>query len=253
MKRVLSAVLFCTLLAVSAAAAQTTTSVKFKSANPYGTFTGFGVYVGPYQLQFNPSPFSALPGAPIVDAFCVDFGHHISASTWQARIVGMNNLSGIHQYTRQGVLIPANVAMAQRNYLAAAWLATQMMAVPPSQRASGASAWKWYHGAIWHIMGRGANDVLNSGEPFYAQYNPLSSAEKSQIQTKFQAALNTGVGQMAGHEDEWVVVSPTNLSSATSSQEFITRNVVPEPATLILLASGLLALGLVAYFRSGLA
>jgi hypothetical protein len=57
---------------------------------------------------------------------------------------------------------------------------------------------------------------------------------------------------MANHGDDvsadWYVISPT---SQTPSQEFIMHtNVIPEPETIILLASGLLALGAVAYFRS---
>ncbi len=241
MKRVLSAVFLCTILAVSGVAAQ---SVTLKSANPYGTVTGFGVYVGPYQLQFNPSPFSGLPGQPILDAFCVDFGHEVSiGQTWTARVTSMGDLDGIHQYTRQGILIPGDVLMAQRNYLASAWLATQMT-------STNTSDWQWYHGAIWHIMGAGGNEVLETGEPFFDRYNPL--VDKSSIDQKVSDALTYGYQRVSG--DDWVIVTPSpDFATTTSAQEFITRNVVPEPATLILLASGLLALGLVAYFRSGLA
>lgn len=240
MKRVLSAVFLCTVLAVSAAAAQTPTSVTFKSATPYGAYTGFGVYVGPYRLQFNPSPFAGLPGSPIVDAFCVDFDHY-AQSTWTANATLTSASStALTTYTRQGMLYGFDVG--QRNYLAAAWLATQMMALPVADRAT---QWALYHGAIWHIM---SGPTLDAADRFYNPF--MAFGNQTGVTDLVAAALNNSGNVNA---NDWVVVTPTDLTSSTGSQEFITRNVVPEPATIILLASGLLALGLVAYFRSGLA
>ncbi|MDH4044846.1 MAG: PEP-CTERM sorting domain-containing protein, partial [Gemmatimonadota bacterium] len=49
----------------------------------------------------------------------------------------------------------------------------------------------------------------------------------------------------AVNASEWMVIT----DASGSTQEFITRNVVPEPETIILLVSGLMAIGAVAYFR----
>jgi hypothetical protein len=213
------------LAAPVAAQYQSPQTVQFRSANgPHA----FGTVVGPYRLQL-----MGEPGQPTIDAFCVDFEHTVR-STWTANITGLSgDLSGTRQYAIYG-----NQAVTRARYQAAAWLAQQMMTQPQS-------SWWRYHGAIWYVT---SGPTLTSSDAFYSPFNALSSSNETAVRNLALQALNTGYATV--ESNSWAVITPTNASYSGSSQEFITRNVVPEPASVILLGSGLLVLGLVAYRRS---
>jgi hypothetical protein len=227
-------------LVAGAAQAQFTSpqQVKFKNTYPWGfSKTAYGVYIGPYTLELQ-NGLSADPGKMTVDAFCVDFEARV-ASPWMANInnVETGDLTQTKQYARY-----LDVTIVRERYRAAAWLAAKM-------NPGNSNQWWKYHGAIWALMSQGADgsegDAFDSDDAFWNPFARLSSLNQGYVLEKMNDA-------MANHGDDvsadWYVISPT---SQTPSQEFIMHtNVIPEPETIILLASGLLALGAVAYFKS---
>jgi hypothetical protein len=223
--RLIAPALALLVAAPAVAQYQSPQTVRFVSATGP---SAFGVRVGPYRLQLQ-----GEPGQPTIDAFCVDFEHNVRSS-WTANIVGLNgDLSSTRQYQIYG-----NTAVTQARYRAAAYLAQTMLTQPQS-------TWWRYHGAIWYIM---SGPTLTSSDAFYSPFNALSSTNENVVRNLALYALNTGYSTV--DHNGWAVITPTNYGYSTSSQEFITRNVVPEPETVILLGSGLLLLGLVALRRS---
>lgn len=168
------------------------------------------VYIGAYYAKM-----LAEPGQPTVDVFCEDFSHSISLNQeWTARFtnLGTGNLLD----TRWGAL-GAN----QQQYMEAAWLVLQFNAQPTTE-------WAGIHSAIWNIFTPGT---------------PAPSTDAAMWLGRAQTFWNDG-SVVAG---EWTVVTDVNtISGVGGVQEFLMhQTVTPEPATLILLGTGLaLTLGI---------
>jgi len=175
-------------------------------------------YTSPYFAQFeNLSSHSwMLPVGggpsfgPTTDIFCVDFFHNsYIGQVTNVYLTNLGHLSAgwLGTYTRSSNLT---------QYLEAAWLAQQITSGPLG-RADALDM----NGAIWKLM---------SGSPdFYRGAN--------------DAAISFWVGQAAANythvnASNWVVVTPEGNPGIGGSQEYITQ-VTPEPATLLLLGTGL--------------
>jgi hypothetical protein len=219
---------------VAPAAAQ---NFKFVSGTPYPTqptiqVGSYRYYVSPYRGQF-----LSEPGQPTVDIWCVDFFHEVSNNqTWNANLtnLGSGDLSNTYGMRFRGW----SEGIAEERYKAAAWLATQFI-VPPSDNKG---QWPELQAAIWSLMGKNAD---GSSTAF-----PLSWVPG--VQTNAQGWMGAAIAASQGGQvngSEWTVISDVRGSSY-ATQEFIARyNVVPEPATLILFATGLVAIAGLAYYR----
>ena len=187
------------------------------------------VYTSPYFAQFSglsPAANAALlpPGGTQWDIFCVDFQHN--AYIGQTTNVYLTNLSQVNLSNSNGWLGQYTRSTSLTSYLESAWLSQQIMSAGVNTDKA-----KDMNGAIWQIMGgtvyrNGSNTNIAAWADSAAKY----------------------VGDVTA--SNWVVVTPytTNTDgsrSVASSQEFLTQ-VTPEPATLLLLGTGLVAMMLAA-------
>lgn len=171
-----------------------------------------GVYVGPYG--------GSMPGFPDLDIFCVDFAHHaVLNRPWGVTVTSLGEGAALDGATRFG-----------QNYLdeyrAATWLAGQF---PLTPRGSGNAGWGSLHASMWHLFTPG---TPSWSFPGYSGPLPPEWMSDAREATQFASASEF---------DNWYVVTDNNPNDG-DRQEFITQlNVVPEPATLILMGTGLIA------------
>ena len=234
------AMAFAGLLAAGSLSAQQTGYVQWKGVN--GTWAKYGnaatptttwsVYTSPYHAafkiptnspasQFMP-PSGTTTFGPTEDIFCVDFIHAANTGTYAANFTNLGtNAADIGIKTRTHTL---------QQYLESAWLAQEILANGVATDAA-----KDINGAIWQIM---------NGQPKYRWTGLTWSA--TGINSWIAAATsrwNAGTQTMAGvNAANWVVVTD-KLAAANNtggSQEYLTQVVTPEPATMLLLGTGLL-------------
>ncbi len=232
LKSIAMAVVSSALVAGSLSAQTATGSTMWRGVNgAWSCYSGGTIngcfYTSPYKASFKipslPTNQAYLPSAgvstfgPTDDIFCVDFIHDANTSSTGYNTYFTNlghDASSIGVTTRTHTLT---------QYLEAAWLAQGIEA----QSNKGSAAALDMNGAIWQIM---------SGFTVYR--NGVNTGINSWV-TQAELASNW----QSVNANSWVVV--TDYAAAgdntpgVGSQEYLTQ-VTPEPATMLLLGTGLM-------------
>ncbi|MGQ0640094.1 MAG: PEP-CTERM sorting domain-containing protein [Gemmatimonadaceae bacterium] len=194
-------------VATSEIAAAQPIGLKFQSGPPSPAVTGYGYYVGPFS-----GTVTSNPTLPTISLYCVDILNRITwGKTWNANLtnLGQTNLSN----TRHG-----SAKLLQ--YRKAAWLTTQFS-------LNSTTAWAGIQAAIWNLLNPGAPNG-GAAETFWLnKANTFASSTTYGTYNWNQFHIVTPVGA-------------AGLVRGGGTQEFITPSVTPEPATLLLLATGLI-------------
>lgn len=184
-----------------------------------GSGVGFnGVQVGPYRGMM-----LSEPGTPTIDIYCVDFLNEVHLNqTWTARMTNLGGgslgntrlgqlfgMSGFSFYGTDDVLT---------RYRKAAWLTTQFA-------IQNTSAWGGIHSAIWLLTTPNVTSNLPSAFIAAAGYW-FGKASTNYLSVDVRSiAIATDVRTVGGQD---------------GVQEYIL--VTPEPATILMLGSGLAGL-----------
>ena len=207
MKRFLLSALSAALLAqpVQLNAQQPYLYPGVPGATEYLNFlSGSGVNGG-YGVQVGPykAAFGMNVTTPAFSIYCVDYNHY--AVDQYVNVTGLGPVGTLSNTRINNYVV----------YQQAAYLSSLFDTAPTS-------SWGGIHAAIWKLT---SNVTLgNATQRNY--YLGLAAANASTFNTS-----------------GWYVLSPTSLRSTSGGQEFLMRTVsVPEPATFLLLASGLLLL-----------
>jgi hypothetical protein len=205
---------------------------------------GGGAYRASFNIHPTPSPAWQWPASasgtafgPAVDIYCIDFLHNAntSSSGYSAYFTKLTaaSFSGPGYTTRSTDLTA---------YLKAAWLTMQLKPLESQTTTAAKTTRAEIHAAIWWVMAGEPGSVYDGSGSTSDPLNYSATGMNGWI-----SQANANYGSVNGME--WTVVTDARCAGSLGqgsayadacSQEFLTHNVVPEPATMILLGTGLL-------------
>jgi hypothetical protein len=250
------------------ALAQTTTTVTINGKSPAGDtpVTSGGAAAG-YPAgtpNFYISPYAGVINvgtaeATVVSLNCVDFFHHVSIpETWTAWMTNLGDAAAnnaLLQYTRYGNLAGASAyANTLTLYKQAAWLTLQYDA--NAGAPTSANKTRAIQSAIWTLFNPYTMAASSSptGSPAYDQFSfhgkapsftgptaGLGEDDSSWWVSEAQAAIAANALSDADLQYFSVLTDNTNPWATDSKQEFVIH-VTPEPSTVVLMLTGIIAL-----------
>lgn len=186
----------------------------FVGASP-GIAGTFGTYVGPYTGDLIGDAFGQF------SIYCVDYLHYAQ----DIDLVNVSPLSGSLTNTRMG-------SFGSTQYTQAAYLSSLFESwgdYSDGGTYSKQTVWSGLHAAIWSVT----SDVT------------VGSGDTETLRNEFLTEASSVTNLASVDLDEWFVLTNVDLGSSDydgTGQEFLVRRTVPEPATMLLMLTGLVML-----------